>query len=312
MILTEFPNLSWLKKQAEASFSNQKAWGGKALPSKGWPTVILNVETTHTYRDNIRGPLSIFTNLQGESAVETGNRKVLIKEGYFFVTNHDQYYTLAVDNVKTKTFNIHFGEYFADEVLSSLSRHPEKMLGDSGFIAPFERIEFHNKLFVRKANINRAIIEISTIQQSILLLEEKLYQLVSFLFDEHKEVEKMKDKLPVLKNSTREEITKRLLYSIDYIHSFYDQNPSLEDLASVSCLSKFHFLRLFKIAFGKTPYQYLSEIKIQKGKELLKGTHLDVNAIANVIGFHDASSFSRMFYNVVGVYPSQYRFMKHA
>src|SRR4051812_20782388 len=116
MVHTEFPNLQWLKSQAEQSFAARKAWNGRVLAKKGWPTVILNVKTNNAYRDNIRGPLSVFSNIRGESVVEASKRRVKVKEGFFFVTNHDEYYTLQVDQRNTETFNIHFGEYFADQV----------------------------------------------------------------------------------------------------------------------------------------------------------------------------------------------------
>src|SRR5690349_21527217 len=113
MILREFPNLTWLKQQAEARFSNRTAWDGRPLPQSGWPNVILNVETKQTYRNNIRGPLSLFTNIQGESTVETGSKRVKIKENFFYLSNQAQHYTLDINEAKpTQTFNIHFGEYF--------------------------------------------------------------------------------------------------------------------------------------------------------------------------------------------------------
>src|SRR6188508_514216 len=129
MILREFPNLSWLKQQAEQSFSNRKAWDGQPLPRGGWPNVILNVETQQAYRNNIRGPLSLFTNITGESTVETGLKRVRIKENFFYLSNQAQHYTLEIKEQKpTQTFNIHYGEYFADQVFQSLTKAPSELL----------------------------------------------------------------------------------------------------------------------------------------------------------------------------------------
>src|SRR5688500_13260751 len=85
MIFKDFPDLQWLKKQAEKNFSDKTGWEGRSLPHAGWPTVILNVKTQNINRDNIRGPFTIFTNLSGESLVEVDNRKVKIKEDLFFI-----------------------------------------------------------------------------------------------------------------------------------------------------------------------------------------------------------------------------------
>src|SRR5687767_566182 len=126
MILHEFPNLQWLKKQADAQFSNQKAWDGSQLDSAGWPTVILNTRARNTVRDNIRGPLSIFTNISGESVVTADSKRTVVKEGFFCITNASQHYTLEIDSKQpAETFNIHFGDFFAEKVWSSLSQNPE-------------------------------------------------------------------------------------------------------------------------------------------------------------------------------------------
>jgi AraC family transcriptional regulator len=307
MILKDFPELQWLKKQAEERFSGKNGWGGRILPEKGWPTVILNVETNRTYRDNIRGPLSIFTNIAGESEVETGNHKVKIREGLFFITNHDQHYTLGIDHPSTQTFNIHFGEFFADRVFNTLLSQPEQLLDEPYFTAPFERLEFYNRLRQRDATFNTLVDSIRLNPNDNLLREEKLFELGSLLLTGNKEIQKMQRFIPAVKNSTREEIVSRLLRAVDYVHSYYDRELSLEEMASVACLSKFHFLRLFKIAFKKTPHQFISEVKINRAKNLLKTTTHDVVSIARTLGFDNSSTFSRMFYNQVGAYPTQFR-----
>src|SRR5690349_15562071 len=132
MIYTQFPDLQWLKKQAEEGFANRKAWMGGTLQQAGWPSVILQVKTPAICRDHIRGPLSLFTNVSGVSKVSVEKKQVTVREDFFFVTNHDQHYTLEVGrNQTTQTFNIHVGEYDADQVLRAITLHPEKLLEES-------------------------------------------------------------------------------------------------------------------------------------------------------------------------------------
>lgn len=100
MILHEFPNLQWLKKQAEDRFTSKQAWGGQALATEGWPTVVLNAQAKNVLRDNILGPLSIFTNINGQSTITTGTKRVTVKEGFFFISNPNQHYTLEIDSKK--------------------------------------------------------------------------------------------------------------------------------------------------------------------------------------------------------------------
>lgn len=308
MILNQFPDLKWLKKQAEEGFSNRKSWNGNTLPAKGWPNVIINASTRKEFRNDIRGPLSLFTNLAGESTVVTDSRRVTIREDFFFVTNHDQYYTLDIDHRTTvETFNIHFGEYFTDQVLASLSLAEDGLLEDH-FAIPAERVEFHNRLYHRDETVDLLIREIKNQPEiAALLLEEKLYALMANLLMKEKKLLKLQASLPASKNSTRKEILKRLLQVTDYIHEHFQQDLSLEQLADAGCLSKFHFLRLFKIAFDKTPYQYVNELRMRKGQQLIRTTSLEIHEIAAALGYNNASSFSRTFYNHAGVYPTQFR-----
>lgn len=306
MILREFPNLQWLKKQADDRFSNQRAWDGSQLDSAGWPTVLLNTQTKSTVRDNIRGPLSIFTNISGQSVVTVDSKRTVIKEGFFCITNASQHYTLEIDSRQpAETFNIHFGDYFAEKVWSSLSLEAESLLENKSV---HQAMEFRNRLAPLNEVTKNIIHQIHLNQNpEKLLLEERLYTLFQSLLSEEKKIQKIQQQLPALKSSTKKEIAQRLFLATDYIYTYYDQKISLEELAQASYLSKFHFLRLFKIGFNKTPYQFINEIRVQRAQQLLVKSKLEVKDIARLTGFDSAATFSRMFYNQSGLYPTQFR-----
>ncbi|HTJ48202.1 MAG TPA: AraC family transcriptional regulator [Cyclobacteriaceae bacterium] len=308
MILHQFPDLQWLKQQADQRFINRKGVGGSSLPNEGWPTVILNTQTKSTYRDNILGPLSLFLNLAGESSVSVAGKSVRIKEGLFFLSNADQHYTLEVDEKKpVETFNIHFGEYFADQIFEALKNKVENLL-DNTFQTPHVPMAFHNRLQSQNDFLKKIVLAIKQHgENDALFREEKLIELLTHLLKQESEIVKMRGTIPAIKSSTREEILQRLFYSTDYIYSNYHKALSLEELAQASCLSKFHFLRLFKIAFRKTPHQFVTEVRLKKAQELLKHTKLTIHEVSRSIGFDNASSFSRLFYNSTGVYPTHYQ-----
>src|SRR6185503_7717973 len=145
MILTEFPNLQWLKKQADDRFSNKRDRKGQVLAIAGWPSVILNAKSKNVIRDNILGPLSIFTNISGQSAITTDSKRSIIKEGFFYISNSRQHYTLEIDSLKpVETFNIHFGDAFAENVCSSLTHTPEDLLEKHESTG--RNLEFRNRL----------------------------------------------------------------------------------------------------------------------------------------------------------------------
>jgi AraC family transcriptional regulator len=78
-------------------------------------------------------------------------------------------------------------------------------------------------------------------------------------------------------------------------------------LAAEACLSKYHFLRLFRQAFGLSPYQYIQHLRIEKARGLLADPNLPITDLAGLLGFDNSQSFSRLFFQKTGLYPTQYR-----
>ncbi|NOT77036.1 MAG: helix-turn-helix transcriptional regulator [Cyclobacteriaceae bacterium] len=306
MILKQFPNLAWLKSQVADQFANRKGANGHVLENQGWPTAILNVTASNIVRDNISGPLSIFSNLSGKSHVTVDRKRVALTPGMFFISNTKQVYTLEVENQKpAETFNIHFGEAFSKKAFQSIFSSPDQLI-ENRLDARNENFGFYNRLIPSSKEFHQTISDIRSGDNDKLLVEEKLFQLVTILLNEEKKVLKISSNLTVVKQSTREEILKRLLHATDYIYSSYHHNPDLDELSRISCLSKFHFLRLFKLAYNQTPHQLITALKIQKAKELLKGKS-EIGGIARELGFDTVSSFSRLFKNESGVYPTRFR-----
>jgi AraC family transcriptional regulator len=93
----------------------------------------------------------------------------------------------------------------------------------------------------------------------------------------------------------------------DYIHNHLDQDVALEDIANVLSLSQYHFCRLFKQATGVAPYQYLTQRRIERAKQLLLTTNLTITEIAFAVGLSNHSSFTRLFRQYVGVSPKLFR-----
>jgi AraC family transcriptional regulator len=171
----------------------------------------------------------------------------------------------------------------------------------SGLITP----EFRNRLFPFDEKIKNAIAKLKS-ENTEESEQENLFHLFSFLMNKEAEVIRQKESLSVQKKSTRDEVMKRLLTSVDYVYSLSDQKLSLDELAQAACLSKFHFLRLFKSTFHKTPYQFINEVRVERAKDLLKNSELSVREIAHQTGFDSSSSFSRTFHHTQGIYPTQF------
>lgn len=99
----------------------------------------------------------------------------------------------------------------------------------------------------------------------------------------------------------------RIAKTILYIRKHLNEAIELEKLAEISCLSKDHFIRLFKKELGTTPLQYINQKKIEKAKLLLITEELAVKEIAFQLAFDDYSYFNRLFKKTTGVTPQEYR-----
>lgn len=99
----------------------------------------------------------------------------------------------------------------------------------------------------------------------------------------------------------------RITKTVLYIRKHLNEAIELEKLAEISCLSKDHFIRLFKKELGTTPLQYINQKKIEKAQLLLITEELAVKEIAFQLAFEDDSYFNRLFKKITGVTPQEYR-----
>jgi transcriptional regulator GlxA family with amidase domain len=93
----------------------------------------------------------------------------------------------------------------------------------------------------------------------------------------------------------------------EYILAHVEENISLQALAAIVGLSRFHFTRAFKQSEGVTPHRFLLQCRVKRVQELLAATELPLSQIALAAGFSDQSHCSRRFRELVGITPSRYR-----
>ena len=108
--------------------------------------------------------------------------------------------------------------------------------------------------------------------------------------------------------SDKKYLDKKLVKTVkEYFMEHYNENFTLRDIAKIVNYSTYHFIRIFKSNTGKTPFEYLLDIKVDKAKEMLVHTDRSVTDICYYCGFNNRTHFSTLFKNKVGVSPSQYR-----
>jgi AraC-like DNA-binding protein len=99
---------------------------------------------------------------------------------------------------------------------------------------------------------------------------------------------------------------RRIVRAKLYIDSNYAENIDLDNIADEAFFSKFHFIRVFKNTYAKTPHQYLTFVRIERSKLLLQND-MSIAGVCYAVGFDSVSSFTGLFKRLTGTTPSVYQ-----
>jgi AraC-like DNA-binding protein len=99
---------------------------------------------------------------------------------------------------------------------------------------------------------------------------------------------------------------RRLVQAKLFIDKNYHDAIDLNDIADEAYFSKYHFIRLFKKIYGKTPHQYLIKVRVENARLLLK-SGLPVADVCYAVGFDSVSSFSILFKKITFCSPANYQ-----
>jgi AraC-like DNA-binding protein len=99
----------------------------------------------------------------------------------------------------------------------------------------------------------------------------------------------------------------RLCRARDYLAGRFDRRTPIEDVARQADLSPFYFARLFTDAFGETPHEFVTRIRIERAKARLLADNEPITEICFDVGYESLGSFSTRFHSLVGVSPAAFR-----
>jgi AraC-like DNA-binding protein len=100
---------------------------------------------------------------------------------------------------------------------------------------------------------------------------------------------------------------RHLLRAKDLADARYFEPLGVDDLASVAGLSRAHFSREFRRAFGESPHAYLLTRRLERAAALLRNTDRSVADICLSVGLQSVGSFTTSFTRTFGVSPTAYR-----
>ena len=135
---------------------------------------------------------------------------------------------------------------------------------------------------------------------------ELFYNLAESIINDQRFVFDHLSKLDFKKSVTNTEVFRSILQTKSFIDEHLFESITLGEMAIRSGISKYHFIRVFKSAFGMSPYQYQKRKRLENAKiDLLNGS--DILRTAIRFGFPDAPSFSKAFKQQFGQPPGRFR-----
>jgi AraC family transcriptional activator of mtrCDE len=103
----------------------------------------------------------------------------------------------------------------------------------------------------------------------------------------------------------------RLARVIETILNHPEQHHTLDVLASIAHMSRSTFTRHFEQSFGRTPMDYLRDIRLRRAAQLLRIKGLSIDGVASKVGFASRSHFSHAFHDQFGCSPASFRRQQH-
>jgi len=93
----------------------------------------------------------------------------------------------------------------------------------------------------------------------------------------------------------------------EIVEKHFAEKITVAKLARMLCMSEDHFGHLFREAVGRSPLQFINDIRLRKAANLLETEEFSVTEVAAAVGFSDYNHFGRLFRKRYGCTPNQVR-----
>lgn len=248
--------------------------------------------------------------ITGAEEYVVNRRSYRIDSNNYLLTNADQSVEAHVQSdQKVRGLCIGFSKSYLIELAGSLLQEVEEGLdnpflkhGSISFLVKKNRL--YNDSFGQA--LKRLKADVMENRAGNYEMEQFFMTLGELLINKELKIYSDIERLPHVKQSSKEEIYKRICLMNDYIHDCYKQDINLEELSRICALSKYHALRCYKKINKITPYKKILMLRLEEAKQLIeKGWKF--SEVALETNFPDHRAFSKQFKNRFGMTPSQYR-----
>jgi AraC family transcriptional regulator len=255
--------------------------------------------------------LSVKAVISGAEHYEIDGRTTTLDEDNYLIVNDLRTYGSAiVADRPVQTFSVFFAPGFPEDVAGAIGSRPSEVLDHGGACLP-RAIEFSEHLRPHDRLVTPVL---RHIRRHVARgfrddewYEEQLIFLIERMLESQRRTSSVVARLPLARSSTRREAYRRIALATDYIHGNFRRQIRIDDLARAACLSTYHFIRLFAIVHGQTPYSYLQAKRANAARRLLETTELNQAEIAGRVGFESRTTMFRQLRRLTGVSGSKLR-----
>lgn len=228
----------------------------------------------------------------GSCAVLYGGSTLTLTAGSILLLGRACSCTLrAIGHITPETVGCAFPHAFLHELASAAQKDYSSIFARDGPVALHGSPQIGNRL--------RILLELmrSAMQEPDFPDKQYLTLLLHYVGREYL-AESHNEERP--RNDTVEQICA-------YLSAHYTQKLTLTDVAAQFYLSPYYLSRLFRRVTGQSIVDYINGQRIEAAQHLLEETDLSINAVAEQTGFATTAHFRRVFRELLGVSPQQYR-----
>mgnify|MGYP000309149870 CR=1 FL=1 len=268
-----------------------------------WPNILATTSHKQYEKTIPESAFTIITNQKGTTHLYLKKRTLKVCEQTFYLSNPFESFHYKIDSneQQVNTFNIHLNYDFYTKALYAFLNSDEILLDK-----PFEQTksyQFINQLHFRTTDFNQVLQSYPQKNEDVFFANIVLNCL---LLDSQEKAKSLN--IPVAKQSTQKELSRRMILVKDYIYSNYqDADLSTHQLSKLVFMSHFHFLRVFKNTYNNSPYQYLKQVRVEKAKFLLLHTNISIKEIAFRVGFKESTAIYPIMKKHLLNTPQKYR-----
>jgi AraC-like DNA-binding protein/mannose-6-phosphate isomerase-like protein (cupin superfamily) len=260
----------------------------KIINDKDFPIQIVynHIRRTGTYcKLHWHEHLEVHYALSGSSVIYAGKKPYEVKEGDLLIINSGELHMAYCK-----------GSFDAIVMIFEMKDFSEE-------------VAVHNVIFQSLISGNDKIREWLTIiyKEEIekengykMAIRGKLYELITYLLRNY-----VMYTLTPSQNEKRIKHLNQINVVLKYIQEHYVDIITNAQMADIIHLSEGRFIHLFKETMGKSPINYINEVRLDKAHSLLLKGELTVMEVAEVTGFQDYNNFGRLFKNHYGFSPSK-------